>query len=226
MPAGMPLDDAAAIQTTYFTAYHAFMQRAQLQPGERLLVLGAAGGVGLAAVQVGKALGARVIAAASSEAKADVARSAGADVAFSYPATPSGDDERRELAALIKSHCPGGTADIVFDSVGGDYTDAALRAMAPDGRFLVVGFPAGIPRIPANLILLKRCQVIGVLYGAFAAADPTQDRINCDDVLSLYKAGALRPLISGCFPARDAGRAISELKERRATGKILVDMST
>jgi len=226
IPAGMPLDDAAAIQTTYLTAYHALVQRAGLQPGERLLVLGAAGGVGLAAVQVGKALGAKVIAAASSEHKVGIARSAGADVAFSYPAASSGDDERRELIALIKSNCPGGAVDIVFDGVGGDYTEAALRATAPDGRFLVVGFPAGIPRIPANLILLKRCEVVGVLYGAFAAEDPEQDRLNCDEVLRLYQAGALRPLISGRFPAGDAGRAIAELKERRATGKLLVDMST
>ncbi len=226
IPAGMPLDDAAAIQTTYLTAYHALVQRAQIRPGERLLVLGAAGGVGLAAVQVGKALGATVIAAASSETKAAVARSAGADAAFCYPAAPSGDGAGRELAALIKRNCPEGAADVVFDGVGGDYTEAALRAMAPDGRLLIVGFPAGIPRIPANLILLKRCQVVGVLYGAFAADDPHQDRENCEEVLRLYQAGLLRPLISGRFAARAAGRAIEALKERRATGQVLVDMST
>lgn len=225
VPAGMPLDDAAAIQTTYLTAYHALIQRAQIGAGERLLVLGAAGGVGLAAVQVGKALGATVIAAASSEPKAAIARSAGAEVAFRYPAAPSGDGERRDLAALIKGNCPGEAADIVFDGVGGDYTEAALRAMAPDGRFLVVGFPAGIPRIPANLILLKRCQVVGVLYGAFAADDPEQDRANCEQVIGLYQAGLLRPLISGRFPADQAGQAIGELRERRATGKVIVDMS-
>lgn len=222
IPGEMPFDDAAAIQTTYLTAYHALIQRGQLKPGERLLVLGAAGGVGLAAVQLGKALGATVIAAASSDEKAEVAKSGGADLAFSYPQAPSGDAERRELSALFKEKCPGGAADVVYDSVGGDYTEAALRAMAPDGRLLVIGFPAGIPRIPMNLVLLKQCQIVGVLYGGFAAANPAADRANCDEVLRLYQAGALRPLVSRRFPADEARSAIDELKERRVLGKVVV----
>jgi NADPH2:quinone reductase len=225
IPDSMGFDDAAALQTTYLTAYHALVQRAMIRSGERLLVLGAAGGVGLAAVQVGKALGAAVIAAASSDEKAELARSAGADVAFRYPATAANDAERRDLAALIKEHCPSGAADVVFDGVGGPYTEAAVRAMAPDGRLLVVGFPAGIPRIPTNLVLLKRCQVVGVLYGAFAADDPATDRANCEEVLRLYLAGAVRPVISGRFRAGDARQAIDELKYRRALGKVVVDMS-
>ena len=166
--------------------------------------------------------GATVIAAASSEEKAAAARAAGADIAFRYPGAPAGDGERREMSALFKDMCPAGAADVVFDGVGGDYTEAALRAMAPDGRLLIVGFPAGIPRIPANLVLLKRCQIVGVLYGGFAAENPTADRVNCDEVIRLYQAGAIGPLISGRYPADQARTAIDQLKHRRAIGKVVV----
>ena len=222
IPASMPLDEAATIQTTYLTAYHALVQRASMRAGERLLVLGAAGGVGLAAVQLGKAMDATVIAAASSDEKADVARANGADVAFRYHRGPLDDAGRREMSALFKQMCPVGAADVIFDGVGGDYTEAALRAIAPDGRLLVIGFPAGIPRIPANLVLLKRCQVVGVLYGGWAAQDPATDRANCDEVLRLYEAGLLRPHVSGRFGADQARAAIDELKHRRAVGKVVV----
>jgi NADPH:quinone reductase len=222
IPASMPFDDAAAIQTTYLTGYHALVQRASIKGGDRLLVLGAAGGVGLAAVQLGKVLGATVIAAASSDEKAAVARESGADIAFTYPVAPATDAERRELSALFKSMCPQGAADVVFDGVGGDYTEAALRATAPDGRLLVIGFPAGIPRIAANLVLLKRCQIVGVLYGGWAAENPAADRANCDEVLRLYEAGAIRPLISGRYPADRAREAIDLLKYRRVVGKVVV----
>jgi len=224
IPASMPLDEAAAIQTTYLTGYHALVQRAALRAGERLLVLGAAGGVGLAAVQLGTAMNATVIAAASSDKKAGVARAHGADIAFRYPAGPFDDAGRRELAALFKQMCPGGAADVIFDGVGGDYTEAALRATAPDGRLLVIGFPAGIPRIPANLVLLKRCQVVGVLYGGWAGTDPATDRANCEEVLRLYEAGLIRPYVSARFPASQARAAIDELKHRRATGKVVVEL--
>lgn len=222
IPVSMPLDEAAALQTTYLTGYHALVQRAAMRAGERLLVLGAAGGVGLAAVQLGTAMNATVIAAASSDDKADVARANGADIAFRYPAGPLDDGGRRELAALVKQMCPGGAADVIFDGVGGDYTEAALRAMAPGGRLLVIGFPAGIPRIPANLVLLKRCQVVGVLYGGWAAEDPATDGANCEDVLRLYEAGLLRPHVSARYPASQARAAIDELKHRRAVGKVVV----
>lgn len=222
IPASMPLDEAAAIQTTYLTAYHALVQRASMQAGERLLVLGAAGGVGLAAVQLGKAMRATVIAAASSDEKADIARTHGADVALRYPAGPLDGAGRREISALFKQMCPGGAADVIVDGVGGDYTEAALRATAPDGRLLVIGFPAGIARIPANLVLLKRCQVVGVLYGGWAASDPATDRANCDEVLRLYEAGLIRPHVSGRFRADQARAAIDELKQRRAVGKVVV----
>lgn len=224
IPASMPLDEAAAIQTTYLTGYHALVQRAALRAGERLLVLGAAGGVGLAAVQLGKAMNATVIAAVSSDEKADVARAHGADIAFRYPAGTFDDAGRRELAASFKQMCPGGAADVIFDGVGGDYTEAALRATAPDGRLLVIGFPAGIPRIPANLVLLKRCQVVGVLYGGWAATDPATDRANCAQVLRMYEAGLLRPHVSARFPASQARAAIDELKHRRVTGKVVVEL--
>jgi NADPH2:quinone reductase len=222
IPADMPLDEAAALQTTYLTGYHALVQRAAIRAGERLLVLGAAGGVGLAAVQLGKAMGATVIAAASSEEKADIARANGADIAFCYPGGPLDDAGRRELSALFKRHCPGGAADVIYDGVGGDYTEAALRATAPDGRLLVIGFPAGIPRIPANLVLLKRCQVVGVLWGNWAAENPVADRANCDEVLAMYEAGQLRPHVSARFPAEQARAAVDELKNRRVLGKVVV----
>jgi len=218
----MPFDDAAAIQTTYLTAYHALVQRASVAAGERLLVLGAAGGVGLAAVQLGRAMGATVIAAASSDAKAEVALANGAHVTFVYPSTLTNDGERRELSALVKQMCPGGAADVACDGVGGAYTEAALRAMAPDGRLLIVGFPAGIPAIPANLVLLKRCQVVGVLYGGWAAAEPAADRANCAEVLRRYQEGQVRPHISARYGAEQARNAIDELKYRRAVGKVLV----
>jgi NADPH:quinone reductase len=222
IPAGMPLDEAAAIQTTYLTAYHALVQRASMRAGERLLVLGAAGGVGLAAVQLGKAMKATVVAAASTDEKADIARAHGADAAFRYPRGPLDAAGRRAMSALFKQMCPGGSADVIFDGVGGDYTEAALRTTAPDGRLLVIGFPAGIPRIPANLVLLKRCQVVGVLYGGWAATDPETDRANCDDVLRLYESGLLRPHVSRRFSSDQARAAIDELKHRRATGKVVV----
>ena len=169
----MPFDVAAGLLVTYGTSQHALKDRGELRAGETLLVLGAAGGVGLAAVELGKAMGARVVAAASSEVKAQVARDHGADLAIVYPREPA---DPKALAALFKQACGANGADVIYDPVGGDYAEAALRAIAWGGRFLVVGFPAGIPRIPLNLPLLKSCDIRGVIWGGFVARAPRAQR--------------------------------------------------
>jgi NADPH2:quinone reductase len=222
IPDAMPFDEAAALLFTYGTTFHAFADRGRLKPGETLLVLGAAGGVGSAAVELGKAMGARVIAAASSEEKVALARSWGADSGVVYPAGPFDKDGAKALAALFKSACGEGGADVVYDAVGGDYSEAALRAIAWEGRFLVVGFPAGIPRIPLNLALLKGCQIVGVHWGEFARRDPEANAANNAELIALYGAGKIRPRISERFPLARAAEAIALLAERGARGKVVV----
>jgi NADPH2:quinone reductase len=222
MPPGMPFDEAAAFIFTYGTSYHALKQRGALEAGDTLLVLGAAGGVGLAAVQIGAALGARVVAAASSQDKLDLALAHGATSGVVYPRGPFDKEGARALADLFKGACGPDGADVVYDAVGGDYAEAALRAIAWEGRFLVVGFPAGIPRVPLNLPLLKGCQIVGVFWGAYAERDPVEYARNNRELIALYTAGKLRPHVSLRVPLREGGRAIRELAERRALGKIVV----
>jgi NADPH2:quinone reductase len=221
MPAGMPFDEAAAFIFTYGTSYYALKQRAALQPGQSLLVLGAAGGVGLAAVELGAAMGARVIAAASSQAKVDLACEHGADTGIVYPTGTLDRDAAKALSNEFKQACGGG-ADVVYDAVGGAYAEAALRAIAWEGRFLVVGFPAGIPSIPLNLALLKGCQIVGVFWGAFAERDPAENQRNGAELVAMYAEGKIRPYVSARYPLAEAGRAISDLAERRAMGKVVV----
>jgi NADPH2:quinone reductase len=222
MPDTMPFDEASALVFTYGTSIHALKDRARLQPGETLLVLGAAGGVGLSAVELGKAMGARVVAAASSPAKVDLARRHGADVGVVYPAGPFDKAGARALADLFKDACGEKGADVIYDPVGGDYSEAALRAIAWEGRFLVVGFPAGIPRLPLNLALLKGCQVVGVFWGGFAQRDPAANAANIAELMRLYARGAIRPLVSERYPLAQAGAAIARLAGRQAMGKIVV----
>lgn len=224
MPANMPFDEAAAFIFTYGTSYYALKQRAALQPGQPLLVLGAAGGVGLAAVELGAAMGARVIAAASSREKVDLARKHGADTGIVYPTGTLDRDAAKALSNEFKQACGGG-ADVVYDAVGGAYAEAALRAIAWEGRFLVVGFPAGIPNIPLNLALLKGCQIVGVFWGAFAERDPAENQRNNAELIALYADGKIRPFVSARYPLAEAGRAISDLAERRAMGKIVVTIN-
>jgi NADPH2:quinone reductase len=224
MPAGMPFDEAAAFLMTYGTSHHALKDRARLQAGETLLVLGAAGGVGLAAVELGKAAGARVIAAVSSAEKLDFAKAHGADDGLIYPRGPFDKEGAKALSEQFKQACGPNGADVVYDSVGGDYAEAALRAIAWEGRFLVVGFPAGIPRIPLNLPLLKSCQIVGVFWGAFAQRDPAASRANNEELLQLYAAGKIKPQISGRFPLARGGEAIARLADRTALGKLVVVM--
>jgi NADPH2:quinone reductase len=226
MPDAMPFDEAAAFIMTYGTSIHALKDRAALRPGETLVVLGAAGGVGLAAVELGKAMGARVIAAASSAEKVDLAKAHGADEGLVYPTGPLDKAAARSFTDSLKAACGKDGADVIYDPVGGDYSEAALRAIAWEGRFLVVGFPAGIPKLPLNLTLLKSCQVVGVFWGAFAQRDPAANAANTRELFALYERGAIRPTISERVPLERAGEAIASLAARRAMGKIVVTMGS
>jgi NADPH2:quinone reductase len=218
MPEAMGFEDGAALLMTYGTSQHALVDRAGLKAGETLLVLGAAGGVGLAAVELGKAMGARVVAACSTEEKAAVARERGADETVVYGAGPV---DGRALAGLFKAACPKG-ADVVFDPVGGDLAEPAIRSLAPLGRHLVIGFPGGIPKLPLNLLLLKEASAIGVFWGAFVARDPARHAANVAELFRMHAVGAIRPLISARYALADGADAIRELAERRATGKVVV----
>ena len=224
IPDAMPFDEAAAFIMTYGTSYYGLKDRGFLKPGQTLLVLGAAGGVGLAAVELGRAMGARVIAAASSQAKVDLALKHGADAGVVYPTGPFDKDGARALAGQFKEACGEGGADVVYDGVGGDYAEAAIRCMAWEGRFLVIGFPAGIPRIPLNLALLKSCDIAGVFWGAAVARDPAAHQKNVKELMDLYAAGKIKPFVSERFPLAKAADAITHLASRKAMGKVVVTM--
>jgi NADPH:quinone reductase len=221
MPGAMPFEEAAAFMFTYATSYYALQNRAELKSGETLLVLGAAGGVGAAAVQLGKAFAARVIGAVSSAQKAAFAKRCGADDTLVYPSGKLSKEQSRALAADFKRVCGGG-ADVIYDAVGGDYCEPALRTMNYEGRYLVIGFPAGIPAPPLNLTLLKNCSIVGVFLGAFMAREPDQHRRDMDELFKLYAQGKIRPQISATYALADGGKAIRALMERRATGKIVI----
>jgi len=222
MPDTMPYEEAAALIFTYGTSYHALKQRAETAAGETLLVLGAAGGVGLSAVELGKAMGARVVAAASSEEKVALAKDRGADTGMIYERGPFDKDGTRALARQFKDATGPGGADIIYDAVGGDYAEAALRCINWKGRFLVIGFPAGIPRIPLNLALLKGCQIVGVFWGSFTSREVMENQQNNRELLDMYADGRIRPHVSKQYALADAGQAITDLAERRAMGKIVV----
>jgi NADPH2:quinone reductase len=224
IPDSMPFDEASAFILTYGTSHYALKQRAALKAGETLLVLGAAGGVGLAAVELGKAAGARVIAACSSQEKVDLAIKHGADAGVVYPTGPFDRDGQKALAELFKEACGKNGADVIYDAVGGDYAEASLRAIGWEGRFLVIGFPAGIPKIPLNLTLLKSCQVVGVFWGAWTARHPAENQENIKDLLGLYAAGKIKPFVSEHFSMDKAGDAIAHLGARKAKGKVVVTM--
>lgn len=222
IPDAMPFDEAASLLMTYGTSHHALKDRAQIKPGETLLVLGAAGGVGISAVELGKAMGAKVIAAASSQEKVDFAKAAGADVGIVYPRTLDKDSQKALSEEFKKAG--GGGVDVVYDSVGGDYAEPAIRALNWEGRFLVIGFPAGIPKVPLNLALLKGCQIVGVFWGAFVARHPDRNAANIQELFDYYAAGKIKPRVSKHYPLERGGEAIQELMDRKATGKIVVVM--
>jgi len=222
IPDAMPFDEAAAFIMTYGTSYYALKDRGHMKPGESLLVLGAAGGVGLAAVELGKAMGGRVIAAASSQAKVDLAVSRGAESGVVYPLGPFDRDGQKALADQFKQAVGPNGVDLVYDGVGGDYAEAAVRSMAWEGRFLVVGFPAGIPRVPFNLMLLKGCDVVGVFWGSAVSRDPAGHQQNVKELLALYAEGKIKPYVSEHFPLGRAAEAITHLASRKAMGKVVV----
>ncbi len=221
IPDAMPYDEAAAFMMTYGTSYYALKDRGELKPGETLLVLGAAGGVGLAAVELGKAMGARVVAAASSQEKVDLAIRHGAESGVVYPSGPFDKDGRKALAGLFKDACPDGW-DVAYDGVGGDYAEATIRASGWGGRFLVIGFPAGIPAVPLNLTLLKSCSIVGVFWGAAVMRDPKAHARNVAELMDLYASGKIRPHVSERFTLDQAGEAIAHLAGRKAMGKVVV----
>jgi len=215
IPKGIDFNSAAAFGMTYGTSMHALKQRANLQPGETLLVLGASGGVGLAAVEIGKAMGARVIAAASSDEKLEVAKAAGADLLINYSAS--------SLKEKVKELTGGQGADVIYDPVGGDLFDEAIRSIAWNGRLLVVGFASGrIPELPVNLALLKGAAVVGVFWGSFAQRQPQDNLANFQQLFAWHAEGKLKPLVSQTFPLERAAEAINALGQRKAVGKVVV----
>jgi NADPH2:quinone reductase len=220
IPDTMPFDEASALLMTYGTSQHALKDRANAKPGQTLLVLGAAGGVGLAAVEIGKAYGMKVIAAASSQEKVDFAMAAGADAGIVYPREMNR-DRQKKFSDEIKE-ISGGGVDVVYDGVGGDYAEPSIRALNWEGIFLVVGFPAGIPKIPLNLTLLKGCQFVGVFWGAFVQREPERNAQNLKELFKMYDDGKVRPRISKRFPLKDTAEAIKELQNRAAVGKVVV----
>lgn len=214
-PDAMPFDVAAGLTITYGTSYHALKDRAALQAGETVLVLGAAGGVGLAAVELAKAMGARVIAAASTDEKLAVCTAHGADETVNYTTT--------DLKAALKDLTGGRGVDVVYDPVGGDFTEVAVRGMAPGGRLLVIGFAAGdIPKIPINLCLLKQCALVGVFWGAWATANPQGQRANMQDLFAMFTDGRIKPLVDDVHGLDDVRAAYAALTGRRAKGKVIL----
>ena len=224
LPDELSFEEAAAFLMTYGTSYYALKDRAFLKPNEALVVLGAAGGVGSAAVELGKAMGAKVIAAVSSEAKAEFCRGLGADDTIVYPRELDDRDAQKALSNEIKEKTGGG-ADVLYDSVGGPYCEPALRAMGWEGRYLVVGFPAGIPKPPLNLTLLKSCQIVGVFWGAAVMRDWAAHMRNMNDLVTMMREGKIRPRVTASFPLEQGAEALKLLEGREATGKIVLTVA-
>jgi len=225
LPDGVSFETGASLLMTYGTNMHGLLDRGHLKAGDTLLVLGAAGGVGLAAVELGKAYGAKVVAAVSSEEKAVVAREHGADEVVIYGRAPFDKDQSKALAEAFKAACGPEGAHVIYDIVGGDYSEPAIRSIAWEGRFCVVGFPAGIAKLPLNLTLLKSCDVCGVFWGAFAARDPKANAVHIATLFDLLKSGKIAPKVSATFPLERGGEAITLLADRKAIGKVVVTMN-
>ena len=215
MAAGMDFDTAAAITLTYGTSHHAVVDRAQLKAGETMLVLGAAGGVGLAAIEIGKALGARVIAAASTAEKLAVCKEHGADVLINYTT--------EDLREAIKAATNGKGPDVVYDPVGGSYTEPAFRSIAWRGRYLVIGFANGeIPKLPLNLPLLKGASLVGVFWGDFARREPAHNLTAMQELMRWLAEGKIKPHISARYALADTPQALIDMASRKVTGKIVI----
>ena len=214
-PKALNFEEAAGIAITYFTSYHALKQRANLQAGETMLVLGAAGGVGTTAIELGKLMGAKVIAAASSDEKLELCKQLGADELINY--------SKVSLKDTVKELTGGKGVDVVYDPVGGDFSEQALRSMAWNGRFLVIGFAAGpIPKIPLNLALLKGCSIVGVFWGRFTGEEPEVNLKNIEELWELFEAGKIKPVVTDSFPVEQYEEAFQCMTERRARGKVIL----
>ena len=215
MPKGLPYEQAAGLVFTYGTSHYALRDRAQLKPGETLLVLGAAGGVGLAAVQIGKAIGARVIAAASSKEKLEVCRENGADEVIEYTT--------EDLRMRIKDLTNNEGVDVIYDPVGAEYAEPAIRGMAWGGRYLVIGFAGGeIPKIPLNLTLLKSCAIVGVFWGAFTMREPARNKELTEELVGWLAEDKVRPVVSQVYPLERAADALNDMLARKVTGKAIL----
>ncbi|SOZ16938.1 putative OXIDOREDUCTASE PROTEIN; zinc-containing alcohol dehydrogenase family, Quinone oxidoreductase subfamily [Cupriavidus taiwanensis] len=215
MPPGIDFETAAAFTLTYGTSHHAVIDRGELKAGQTMLVLGAAGGVGLAAIEIGKAIGARVIAAASTDEKLEVCKQHGADALINY----STEDLRERIKALTDGKGP----DVVYDPVGGIYAEPAFRSIGWRGRYLVVGFANGeIPRLPLNLALLKGASLVGVFWGDFVRREPKANQANMAQMLGWMKEGKIRPHISARYPLEQAAQALKDMEARKVTGKIVI----
>jgi NADPH2:quinone reductase len=215
MPEALSFEQAAGVCITYFTSYYALKQRANLQKGETLLVLGAAGGVGSTAVELGKLMGARVIAAASSDEKLELCKQLGADELINY--------NEVSLKDAVRELTDGKGVDVVYDPVGGDYSEPAVRSMAWNGRFLVIGFASGpIPAIPLNLALLKGCSIVGVFWGRFSGEETDVQMQNVEELWALFDAGKLNPVVTDCFPLEQYEDAFNCLIDRKARGKVIL----
>lgn len=215
MPPGMDFDTAAAITLTYGTSHHAVVDRAQLKAGETMLVLGAAGGVGLAAIEIGKALGARVIAAASTDEKLAICKQHGADLTINY--------SKEDLREAIKAATEGKGPDVIYDPVGGIYAEPAFRSIGWRGRYLVVGFANGeIPKLPLNLTLLKGASLVGVFWGEFARREPKANLTAMRELMTWLHEGKIKPHISGRYALKDTAQALNDLAARKVTGKVVI----
>ena len=221
IPDDMPFEDAACFIFTYGTSHHALKDRAHIKAGDSLLILGAAGGVGAAAIELGKAAGAKVIAAVSSQEKADFCKELGADETIVYDRALEKEGQKA-FSAQIKDIVGKDGVDIVYDAVGGAYAEPAIRALAWKGRFLVVGFPAGIPKIPLNLALLKGCQIVGVFWGESTRRDPKGHAENVAELFDMYSKGQIKPRISASFPLEKAADALTMMQDRKVMGKVVV----
>ncbi len=223
IPDSMSFETAAALPMTYGTSLYALKQRADLKEGETLLVLGAAGGVGLATVELGKAMGAKVIAAASTQEKVDLCLKHGADEGFIYPTGDLNRDQQKELSSKIKELTGGLGANVVYDPVGDKYSEPCIRATAWDGRYLVIGFAAGeIPKIPINLALLKGMKIVGVFWGAWVGMFPEENQKNFLELFDLHSQEKIKPEVSDSFPLEEGAKAIAHLKDRKAKGKVII----
>ena len=217
LPETMDFKDGAAFPLNYGTTYHALKQRGQLQAGETLLVTGAGGGVGTTAIEIGKAMGARVIAAASTDEKLEIAKNLGADEVINY--------SDGELKEKVKALTDGLGADVIYDPIGGDIFMQCMRCINWKGRVLVIGFASGpIPEVPTNLALLKGCSIVGVFWGRFTGAEPEENSQNFNELFALHAEGKLKPQITKSYSLDDAAEAISSLENRKAIGKVVIEM--